>query len=114
MRTATLCRYGDCPEITTQGYCDEHRFAAPAPAPRPPAALRGYGGAWSTIRRRVLEAAPFCTFCSARATQVDHIVPLSQGGTHDLQNLRPVCARCHSRITASGLQRDERGRWVAG
>jgi 5-methylcytosine-specific restriction enzyme A len=33
--------------------------------------------------------------CDAVATQVDHIIPLAEGGTHDLTNLAAICAGCH-------------------
>lgn len=35
------------------------------------------------------------------ATQVDHVVPLSAGGTHRPDNLQCLCVACHSRKTAS-------------
>jgi len=38
--------------------------------------------------------------CTHRATQVDHIIPVSQGGTHALANLRASCQPCHRKVTA--------------
>ena len=28
--------------------------------------------------------------------QIDHIVPLSKGGTYDLENLRVICQKCNA------------------
>ena len=38
-----------------------------------------------------------CVYCT-RVTKLtqDHIIPLSKGGWHDLDNLVPACARCNS------------------
>lgn len=48
-----------------------------------------------------------CTFCHAKEgdpsrinrrkvhLEVDHIIPLSQGGTHEDANLRSICMDCH-------------------
>ena len=38
--------------------------------------------------------------------EVDHIIPLEQGGTHDETNLQALCKPCHSAKTAR-----EDGRW---
>ena len=51
-------------------------------------------------------AAGRCQNCGKRTTrlQADHIVPVSQGGTHDLANLQALCAgpgSCHARKTAA-------------
>jgi 5-methylcytosine-specific restriction endonuclease McrA len=49
----------------------------------------------------------FCEQCGHRHTrlQCDHVIPRSQGGTHQLSNLRMLCAgqgtcRCHEHKTA--------------
>lgn len=39
--------------------------------------------------------------CTSRATSCDHIIPVSQGGTHNLANLRDACGPCHRHKTAT-------------
>jgi len=36
-----------------------------------------------------------CTYCGAKATVADHVVPLARGGLHRIGNLTPACARCN-------------------
>ena len=48
----------------------------------------------------VLREEPMCRACGGAASQVDHIMPLSRGGTNDRANLQPLCHSCHSRKTA--------------
>lgn len=39
-----------------------------------------------------------CDECGTQyGLTVDHIIPLSKGGTWDLDNLRPLCGNCNSR-----------------
>lgn len=66
---------------------------------------RGYDKRWAKIRKLVLAECPLCQDCKddglvVAATDVDHIVPLARGGTHDRSNLRPLCHACHSSKTA--------------
>jgi 5-methylcytosine-specific restriction enzyme A len=80
------------------------RFRLPLANPsddRPSAAVRGYDRRWQRIRGRILDAAPLCAECEARgmvvpATLVHHLRPLSAGGTHDNDNLQPLCGPCHA------------------
>ncbi len=70
-----------------------------------------YKGMWPKIRSHFLYAHPLCQVCLeegryTEATEVHHIRPLSDGGTHDPANLMALCKSCHSRITAT-----EGGRW---
>lgn len=41
-----------------------------------------------------------CAYCGCPITyqemQVDHVVPLANGGTNDLQNLNPSCPACNT------------------
>ena len=38
-----------------------------------------------------------CAYCwAAMATEIDHIIPISKGGTNDLDNLVPACRSCNA------------------
>jgi 5-methylcytosine-specific restriction endonuclease McrA len=51
---------------------------------------------WRKIRLQVFAAmGRSCYRCGAYATTVDHVIPVVLGGSHDLGNLRPACARCN-------------------
>ena len=73
-----------------------------------PSKSSGHTGsaAWKRVRREVLVRdghecqlrGPRCTF---DADHVDHIVPVSRGGTDDPENLQAVCLTCHAGKTAS-------------
>ena len=60
------------------------------------------GDAWMATRRQVQQRDKFtCSACGAiRADhEVDHRVPLEQGGSNDLDNLQLLCGgqdRCHA------------------
>lgn len=57
-------------------------------------------------RRIVLEGSPLCAICrKRRATTADHIVPVSWGGDHSLENLRPACGPCNFSRGAKGKRR---------
>lgn len=76
---------------------------------------RGYSGHWLRVRKYHLAASPLCVMCFARgwtvpATDVDHITPLSRGGTNDPANLQSLCHSCHSSKT--GRERKGQNRHV--
>jgi 5-methylcytosine-specific restriction enzyme A len=63
------------------------------------------GRALQTLRNRILNDEPLCRSCTSKgkvtaATEIDHIIPLSKGGTYDDENLQPLCAECHKAKTA--------------
>ena len=70
---------------------------------------RGYTTQWDKARKGFLAKHPLCVECErngrvAAATDVDHIVP-HRGDMElfwDSGNWGALCARCHSRKTASG------------
>ena len=53
---------------------------------------------WKDQRLRVLKRDNYtCAYCQQEANQVDHIIPRSAGGTHDLDNLVACCKQCNTR-----------------
>ena len=99
------CAYPNCPKLTYERYCSEHKKLMNA---QYDARLRDRGAAefyhskeWKHLRQNFLIEHPFCLECRksgklVRATVVDHIVPLKQGGLAlDENNLQALCASCH-------------------
>lgn len=64
----------------------------------------GYPPDWNERRKIVLRRDSYrCQHCRIRSTRlddisldVDHIIPKSKGGTHEVSNLRTLCPECHS------------------
>jgi hypothetical protein len=56
---------------------------------------------WGTIRRTIRRRDKWmCVLCGNRATEVDHIVELADGGSFfDPSNLRSLCTTCHKAKT---------------
>jgi 5-methylcytosine-specific restriction protein A len=66
---------------------------------RPSSSARGYDRAWSRVRLVQLARAPLCK-CGAVAVEVDHVVPLADGGARlELGNLQSLCKPCHTAKT---------------
>ena len=50
-------------------------------------------------RKAVLKEQPICTVCNRQpSTQADHIIPVDAGGSHQIENLRGICAKCNNRL----------------
>lgn len=113
-KPARPCGYPGCPNLTDGYYCPEHEKQMESQYNRygrSPEMKRRYHGAWPAIRKRFLTQHPLCEQCRREgrvtaAAEVHHILPLSQGGSHEETNLMALCKPCHSRITAT-----EGGRW---
>jgi 5-methylcytosine-specific restriction protein A len=61
---------------------------------------RTRGRKWMEIRRQLLSAHPCCVMCQRNgkirlAVEVDHKIPLHQGGTDDMENLQGLCKEHH-------------------
>ena len=53
------------------------------------------------IRMRVLALEPLCRSCGAAAHEIDHIIPVADGGGDNMANLQPLCRECHFKKTSS-------------
>lgn len=109
------CSWPGCGLLADGRYCDEHRHLAERAYNRygrDPETRKRYGREWRRIRERYIHAHPLCEQCEKDsrltiAEEVHHILPLSEGGTHDGQNLMALCKSCHSKITAGAGWRGE-------
>jgi 5-methylcytosine-specific restriction enzyme A len=96
-----LCLERGCAnQATGRGRCDAHR--KPIERERSRARRAATNGVykrrkWELTRRAVLARDPICKVCdSALSTEVDHIVPLAQGGEpYRLDGLQGICSPCH-------------------
>ena len=62
----------------------------------------------ASVAKRIKD--PLCQVCKAigivtPATEVDHIIPISQGGTNDDNNLQSICNACHRNKTKAENRR---------
>jgi 5-methylcytosine-specific restriction enzyme A len=74
--------------------------------PTPPPVERKRGRAGQRERAQVLAEEPLCRPCYAAgrtsaSEQVDHIVPLAQGGSDDRENKQGICRPCHRKKSAA-------------
>jgi 5-methylcytosine-specific restriction endonuclease McrA len=52
---------------------------------------------WQIIRAKVFaQKGSQCVYCGNDASQVDHVIPRSRGGSGEVANLVPACARCNN------------------
>ena len=45
-----------------------------------------------------------CSYCGAKATEIDHIVPRAKGGTNSTYNLTPTCKSCNEKKSNLSLK----------
>jgi len=68
------------------------------------------GNSLYAIRRKHFTANPLCVVCdregrTARATELDHIIPLWEGGHESEANIQGLCSECHKAKTAEEAKR---------
>ena len=71
------------------------------------------GRALQALRARLLGNHPLCVMCQAAgvvtaATEIDHVVALTNGGTNDESNLQCLCSDCHESKTLADLGQKQR------
>jgi 5-methylcytosine-specific restriction endonuclease McrA len=85
------CAYPGCPEVVTGvPRCKKHTVNN---------TLRTGSRARKVAYRMKVEQ-PWCSYCGSPGTEknpltIDHIIPLSQGGTNARENLTVACYRCN-------------------
>lgn len=118
------CREFRCPNLVKsrdqKGYCDDHadkRSGWSRRVDRTGSTTdRGYGYAWRKLRDQVLRRDNYlCVHCYSKghvtqATDVDHKLSKTHGGTDDLENLQSLCQSCHQEKTAREDSKMGRGR----
>ena len=80
-------------------------------APRIGATERTRGGKLSRTRAKWLREHPACASCGRAMydNQLDHIVPLSEGGADDESNFQTLCVVCHK--AKSSEEAKQRAKW---
>jgi 5-methylcytosine-specific restriction endonuclease McrA len=102
-RTERATKRGRCDECRRQ--YERERSARRRPDITQARAVQVYHSKrWLMVRKAVLSRDPLCVLCDrAISTDVDHIVPMSEGGDeYSLTNLRGLCGPCHWRRHARG------------
>jgi 5-methylcytosine-specific restriction protein A len=101
------CSHPGCPKLTDGRFCEAHAKQDAREYDkyrRDPETGKRYGREWRAIRKRYIALHPLCERCEAGglitpAREVHHVKPLSEGGTHDEDNLMALCSSCHSGFT---------------
>jgi len=93
------CRAIGCAAVVHRGgYCDKHTSARPKPK-RKEGYTDRFTWTWRKVSRQVRLEEPFCRVCGRVSEQVDHIIPVTEGGDNDRENLQALCTSCHSKKT---------------
>lgn len=99
-RARTQCTAPGCTSLAQwRGRCDTHRRDE-----RPSSSRRGYDRYWSAIRSRYARDHPYCESelhrgACVMGSDVDHIIPIVEGGTNEIINLQMLCRSCHTKKT---------------
>ena len=65
----------------------------------------------SIIRKKLTQESqstcPFCGEDDVSTAEFHHIIPISEGGTNEFENLIYICANCHSKVTQGQIPHSE-------
>ena len=101
-RAAKICPAPDCPNLQP---CPDHAPKPWSSSTRRQSTVSG----WEQQRRakRILRRDDTCHVCGLPgANEVDHVIPIAEGGADDETNLAPIHSiPCHRRKTAEEAKR---------
>lgn len=109
-QSSTVCSEPGCPRLVTNGnLCSDHQREPWANARSRRPRLPGQSG-WSEqkLHAEIMKLfGGMCHVCGRPgADEVDHVLPLAEGGTDTHSNLRPIHSEpCHREKTASESQK---------
>lgn len=108
-RAPKVCGRPGCPNLTEgrDPKCPQHTPSPFEGHRERRRQMTGVTSGWAEDkhRKRALERDRYrCVECGAEATEVDHIVPIMQGGTWALDNLQSLCDFHHRRKTQRDLR----------
>lgn len=102
------CNKARCTNLTVNRFCEEHTSTTWDNYHQGKNRHeRGYGNAWEKLRRKILKRdKQLCQVCIklglyTPAQAVDHIIPKSNNGTDQPNNLQSICNACHKVKTYS-------------
>lgn len=90
----------NCGKLSNKARCEvcSVRVARLREQARPSRSERGYNAEWQRLSKLIRTLQPYCSYCkTTKDLTVDHIVPLSRGGSTVESNLQVLCRRCNSR-----------------
>lgn len=103
-RAPKLCGDATCPELVPAGqrYCEEHEPKAWASHQVPLGTTsRSADAKWRKTAKRILKRdnhrcqIRYVGICTGIASEVDHRIPVTRGGTDQDSNLQGACHPCH-------------------
>lgn len=106
-RPLSVCRHPGCNTLVpVSGFCEKHQKENGWWRKKENSGKRGYGHRWRQIREQIYQRDKgLCQECLRNGryttgTDVDHVIPKSQGGTDSPSNLQLLCRDCHKQKTA--------------
>ena len=106
------CAVKSCPNLaeTGQAYCEEHAKIMKREQDKRfnKSRINLYSGnyKWRKYSKSYLLKNPRCVKCGRPSTEVDHIIPIIDGGSFwDASNHQALCHSCHSIKTAEDVRK---------
>ena len=106
-RSLAVCSEPGCPELTRNTYCEQHAPKPWASSTRKDRVISG-GAQQKRAARIMRQHHAICHVCGQPGAEVDHIIPLAEGGADGESNLAPICIGCHVQKTAAESARGRR------